>query len=211
MKQILMLDDHTIFRSGLARLLGESGSAAIQAHTGSVEQAREWLAAGSFDVMILDINLAGQNALELIPSFREIQASLPILVMSMYPASQFGHAAFKAGANGYLSKDVSPDELLRAIDWLSEGKNYVPGELEQQSEQGDSGKGYPHERLSDREIAILRMIADGVALTDIGARMFLSVKTVSTYRTRILEKLDLNNNAELVKYALAHGLTLGQI
>lgn len=208
MKQLLMLDDHTIFRSGLVRLLDESGQVQVPAHTGKAEQACQWLQEIPFDLMILDINLAGQNALELIPQFRQHRPQLPILVMSMYPANQFGHAAFNAGANGYLSKDASPDELLRAIELLCQGLSYRPRELQDKLDDDGQPAGYPHERLSDRELAILRMIANGVALTDIGARMFLSVKTVSTYRTRILEKLELTNNAELVKYALTHGLTL---
>jgi two-component system, NarL family, invasion response regulator UvrY len=208
MKQLLMLDDHGIFRSGLVRLLEESGQINIRSHSGEVEQVLQWLRESRYDMMILDINLAGQNALELIPAFRAIQTDLPVLVMSMYPASQFGQAAFKAGATGYLSKDASMDELLRAIEYLGNGLEYRPAEMENQPDNNVVGKGYPHERLSDREMTILRMIADGVALTDIGARVFLSVKTVSTYRTRILEKLNLTNNAELVKYALTHGLTL---
>ncbi len=157
--------------------------------------------------MTLDINLAGENSLDLIGQFRELVPNLAILVLSMYPKEQFADAAFNAGANGYLSKDATPPELFKAITTLAAGKEYTDNRPSWVS-TGSPALGLPHDRLSERELEILKLIANGDGLTEIGEKMFLSVKTVSTYRSRVLEKMEMNNNADIIKYAIAHGLTL---
>lgn len=205
--RILMVDDHTIFRSGFAKLLSDVEEFQVIGETGNSVATLDALKGGlNPDVMTLDINLAGENSLDLIVEFREHAPNLAILVLSMYPKEQFADAAFRAGANGYLSKDASPSELFKAISSIAAGKAYFD------TKESNSGlqmpTGLPHDRLSERELNILKLIANGDALTEIGDKMFLSVKTVSTYRTRILEKMEMSNNAEIVKYAVAHGLTL---
>ena len=205
--KILMVDDHTIFRSGFAKLLSDVEEFQVVGETGNSIETLEVLNSGLLpDVMTLDINLAGENSLDLIGQFRELAPNLAILVLSMYPKEQFADAAFRAGANGYLSKDASPSELFNAISAIAAG-NSCFGTPDSQTDQ-PTPTGLPHDRLSERELDILKLIANGDALTEIGDKMFLSVKTVSTYRTRILEKMEMSNNAEIVKYAVAHGLTL---
>lgn len=205
--KILMVDDHTIFRSGFAKLLSDVEEFQVVGETGNSIETLDALKSGlNPDVMTLDINLAGENSLDLIGQFRELAPNLAILVLTMYPKEQFADAAFRAGANGYLSKDASPSELFNAITSIAAGNSYY----DTQASNTDQPKptGLPHDRLSERELDILKLIANGDALTEIGDKMFLSVKTVSTYRTRILEKMEMSNNAEIVKYAVAHGLTL---
>ncbi|TCK04316.1 response regulator [Marinobacterium mangrovicola] len=206
--QVLLVDDHTIFRSGFAKLLADNDRFNVIAEAASIEETLAQLEdTPQIELVVLDINLGGTNALEHIDALRQCSPSIKILVMSMYPASQFGPAAYKAGADGYLSKDASPPELFSALAKLAAGEAYEHPCLAS-GEEREQIKGYPHERLSERELGILKCIADGDSLTEIGEKMFLSVKTVSTYRGRILEKLGLTNNAELIKYSLVHGLTL---
>jgi len=206
--RILMVDDHTIFRSGFAKLLSDVDNFEIIGETGTAEETLEALKGGlAPDVITLDINLAGINSLELIPSLRALAPKSRILILSMYPKEQFADAAFNAGANGYLSKDATPPELFKAITTLASGKDYTDNRPSYGT-SGSAALGLPHERLSDRELEILKLIANGDGLTEIGEKMFLSVKTVSTYRSRVLEKMEMSNNAEIIKYAIAHGLTL---
>ncbi len=204
---ILLVDDHSIFRSGLARLLSESTAFTVQAEAASIDQACGCLDTDTaLEVIILDINLAGQNALEQIPRLRHASADIPILIMSMYPPGQFAPAAYKAGANAYLTKDASPEELQTALTTIHDGS--IWHHPTQQPPHDTHDGAYLHDRLSDRELEILKLISTGDSLTEIGDKVFLSVKTVSTYRSRILDKLELTNNAELVKYALTHGLAV---
>ncbi len=203
---ILLVDDHSIFRSGLSQLLADSERFRVTRQAGDITQALKVLSDSSeLALMILDINLAGQNALDHIPEIREIRPDIPVLIMSMYPAEQFAPAAYQAGANGYITKDASEGQLYSALEILSQGQQYIHPDLEKHNVIEE---GYPHDKLSEKELRILKFIANGESLTEIGETMFLSVKTVSTYRSRILEKLSLNNNAELIKYALMHGLSV---
>ncbi|MGB1091716.1 MAG: response regulator [Oceanobacter sp.] len=203
MNKVLLVDDHAIFRSGLGRLISEIPGYEIAAEAASIDEAFSCLNAQSFDLVIMDINLGGQNALDHLPKLREKWPRLPLLIMSMYPAEQFAAPAYRAGANGYLSKDASQKELNRLLQKVTAGETVEHPVL------ADATKaGYPHERLSDRELEILKLIVAGDALTDIGEKMHLSVKTVSTYRSRVLDKLEMTNNAELIRYALTHGLTV---
>ena len=203
---ILIVDDHNIFRNGLAQLLTDCKKITISAQAADIDSALAALGEhADINLVILDVNLGGKNALDNISDLRAIRPDVPILVMSMYPAEQFAPAAYQRGANGYVTKDASEKQLFHAIHNLMNGKLYIHPDLACDEEQE---QGYPHERLSERELNILKFMADGMALTDIGDKMFLSVKTVSTYRTRILDKLHLDNNAELVKYALTHGLSV---
>lgn len=203
---LMLVDDHHIFRSGLSRLLSEGSDFEVTAEAASIDRACELLdERPDLEAIILDINLAGENALEKIPELRHHKADIPILVMSMYPPNQFAPAAYNAGANAYLTKDASPEELQTALEAILDGTIWRTDETTER----DYCEGvYPHDRLSERELEILKLIAAGDSLTDIGDKVFLSVKTVSTYRSRILEKLHLANNAELVKYALNHGLAV---
>jgi len=205
---LLLVDDHAIFRSGLNKLLADTGRFSVSGEASNIDEARNYLSRlPELNMIILDINLEGKNALDLIPTLRDIRPDIPILIMSMYPADQFASAAYRAGANGYLAKDTSQKQLYLALNTLLQGKNYQPAEIK--TKDGSlKYTGYPHEQLSKRELEVFKLISNGETLTDIGTQMFISVKTVSTHRSRILEKLGLNNNADIVKYAMRHGFSV---
>lgn len=210
MIEVLVVDDHTIFRSGLRRLLADEVDLRVRDEAGNAADAMQLLRQAAFDVVILDINLKGRSGLDLLKSLRREWSALPVLMVSMYPEQQFARAALDAGANGYVAKDAEPGDLLAAIRRVAQGGTWVssgfaararemPGRLPATGQP-------PHFRLTVREMQIMMAIVAGKSLTEIGAELFLSVKTVSTYRGRILEKLQLGGNSELVRYAMQHAL-----
>lgn len=210
MIDVLVVDDHTIFRSGLRRLFSDEHDIQVadEARNGAIALSK--LRQRTFDVVLLDISMEGRSGLEVLESMRAEYPTLPVLVLSMYPEEQYAMVAMKAGANGYLSKDVEPDELIRAIRHIANGQRYLSNKgAEMVLMQLDGRDERPvHQKLSAREYEVMRMIVNGVSLTEIGAKMFISVKTVSTHRTRILEKLGLSSNAELVKFAMRQGIEI---
>lgn len=212
MIEALVVDDHTIFRSGLRRLLADEPDMRVCAEAGNAAEAMELLRARRFGIVILDINMKGRSGLDLLKSLRRDWPRLPVLIVSMYPAEQFAQAALDAGANGYLAKDAEPGDLLTAIRQLAQGSSSLASKAAAVARPtktpaaGADDDHPPHFRLSAREMQILLAIVAGKSLTDIGAELFLSVKTVSTYRTRILEKLQLGSNPELVRYAMQNSL-----
>ena len=165
----------------------------------------------NFSVVLLDVSMAGRSGLEALPSIRAEFPKLPVLLLSMYPAEQYAVVALRAGASGYLTKDAEARELLHAIREVATGNRYLSSAATQrlllQPEMG--GEQPPHHRLSAREHQIMLLIAQGISLTEIGRRMFISVKTVSSSRTRILRKLGVESNAELVMYAVRHKIVHG--
>jgi len=209
MIEVLIVDDHTIFRSGVSRLLSDEPDLRVTGEAKNGREAIELLRLHSYQAVLLDINMEGRSGLEVLERIRADWPSQAVLMLSMYPEEQFASQALRAGAYGYLSKDADAPELLRAIRTVASGGRYIsPNAL-----GGvllniqDSGSQPPHQQLSAREMQIMLLIVQGVPLTEIGKRVFLSVKTVSTYRTRILVKLGLESNANLVRYALLHGLS----
>lgn len=208
MIRLLLVDDHTIFRSGLKRLFSDEEDIRVADEASDAHEALSKLREQTFDLLLLDIALEGRNGLDALPSIRAQQPNLPVLLLSMYPAEQFALVGLKAGANGYVSKDSEAGELIHAIRQVASGRRYLtPNAAEKILRQLESDDGRPpHQRLSGREYQIMRMIIDGMSLTEIGEKMFISVKTVSTYRTRILGKMAVNTNAELVLYAVRNGL-----
>ncbi|MDZ4254530.1 MAG: response regulator transcription factor [Sulfuritalea sp.] len=210
MIEVLVVDDHTIFRSGLRRLLGDEADMRVREEAGNAADAMQLLRQANFDAVILDINLKGRSSLDLLKSLRREWPTLPVLMVSMYPEEQFARAALDAGANGYVAKDAEPGDLLAAIrriaqggTWLSSGFAARAREMPGRPPASDQP---PHFRLTVSEMQIMMAIVAGKSLTEIGADLFLSVKTVSTYRSRILEKLQLGGNSELVRYAMQHAL-----
>lgn len=204
MIRILLVDDHTIFRSGLRRLLSDKPEFCVSAEASSSAEALSLVRDQAFEVVVLDINLNGRSGLDVLEGIRRTKPDLPVLIMSMYPEAQFGAATIRAGANGYLSKDTTPEALFSAIRTVAKGQRYpnVPGV----APDNDGGETMPHFRLSARELQILQLIVSGKSLTEIGRMTFISVKTVSTYRSRILEKLNLTSNAQLIDYAIRNGV-----
>ncbi len=160
------------------------------------------------DIVILDITLPDRSGLDILNDMKRLYPKIHVLVLSMHPESQFAVRALKAGAGGYMTKDSAPEELIKAIRKISDGKKYIsPTLAEKLADDLESGVGRSvHEFLSDREYQVLCMIASGKTLTQIGEELYLSVKTVSTYRARILEKMKLSTNADLIHYAIKNGL-----
>lgn len=208
MIRIVLVDDHTIFREGLKRLLLDEGDFSVVAEACNGPEALGAIRTHAVDVLVLDISMPGRSGLDLIPSIRSEKPLLPIVVLSMYPAEQYAVRAFEAGASGYVTKDMDAVELVASIRKVVQGKRYFsPQVAEKVMDSLDRVNGQlPHRDLSSREYEIMRLIVQGVRLTEIGKQSFLSVKTVSTYRSRILKKIGVTTNAELVQYALRHRL-----
>lgn len=206
--RILLVDDHTIFRSGLKRLFLDEPDVLVTGEARNSSEALALARSHGYELMLLDINMEGRSGLELLGSLRATSPRLPVLVLSMYPEQQYALVAIQAGAMGYLAKDAEPAELLRAIRRVAGGGQYLSAQaapLVQRQLQGMDGRP-AHQRLSVREHQIMMMMIKGMSLTEIGAEMLISVKTVSTHRGHLLEKLGLASNAELVLYAVRQGI-----
>jgi two-component system, NarL family, invasion response regulator UvrY len=208
MIQILIVDDHAVVRMGLARIIEFNQDLSVTAQAGSAEEAINILMTKKFDVVILDISLPGRSGIDIIKDILSMQPRMKIIILSMYKEKQFAIRAFKAGAVGYLTKEMAPDEIVKAILKVWTGGKYVSAELATilLDEMIEPSENMPHETLSNRELEVMRLIAAGKSLTLIAADLSLSDRTVSTYRTRILEKMGLKNNAEIIHYAIKHDL-----
>lgn len=205
--QLLLVDDHTIVREGLKRILEATGEGLriVEASTGF--QALECLRLQPFELAIVDLSMPGMNGLDLIRRIKADHPRVKILVLSMHAEEQYALRSFKAGANGYVTKDSAAEELVRAVHKVVGGGAYVTASLAERVVQQLSGDvGVPrHAQLSDRELEVLRHIVAGERMTDIADALHLSVKTVSTHKTRILDKLQLPNMAALIRYGLENG------
>lgn len=206
MIEILMVDDHAIFRSGLRRLLADEIDMRIVAEAGNGHAAIEHLRCRTFNLVLLDVNLGCRSGLETMRRIRAEWPRLPVIMLSMYPEEQYAPLAFELGANGYLSKDRDAEQLVATIRGAASGGCYLPPGM-RRSAFGMDGNTPLHRHLTEREWEILRLIIQGISLTEIGTRLCLSVKTISTYRTRLLTKLNLASNAELVRYCLEQGIS----
>jgi DNA-binding NarL/FixJ family response regulator len=206
--RVLIADDHAILRSGLKEILGHELK---DVECGEAEDARQVLLqvqSGGWDLVMLDITMPGRSGLDILKDIKAVRPKLPVLVLSMHPEDQYGKRVLKAGASGYMRKESAPDELIKAIRKVLAGGRYVsPALAEKLAVDLSDDVGWPsHETLSDREFEVLRMIASGKTVGRIAEELHLSVTTVSTYRARILEKMDLNTTAELMHYALRNHL-----
>ena len=206
--RILIADDHAVVRSGLRLILAESYKTAEFGEAGDSREALELALSQPWDIIILDISMPGRGGLDVLKELHAQRPSMPVLMLSMHTEKQFAVRAFRLGASGYLTKASAGTELLRAVTHILSGGRYVSTALAEllAAEIGKTGSGLMHERLSDREFEILRMIASGKTVKEIADELMLSVNTVSTYRTRILEKMDLRTNAELTHYAISNNL-----
>jgi DNA-binding NarL/FixJ family response regulator len=205
---LLVVDDHTIFRAGLARLVSDEPDIRVTGEAADGHTALAMIRSHRYGVVLLDINMGARNGLETLAAIRAEQPRLPVIMLSMYVEAQYARLALRSRANAYLSKDVGPEELLRAIRFVAGGGVYVTPALEPDTWRGApaGGNAPPHRTLSPREMQVMLKIARGVPLTEIGVQMCVSVKTVGSHRTRILDKLGVGSNAELVQYAMRHGL-----
>lgn len=208
MYRILIADDHPIVLRGLRQILEEGGNVRRITEVNSGEEVLAAIKEDNFDIVLLDISMSGMNGIDTLEEIREVKPALPVLMLSMYPEKDYALRAIKAGAAGYLTKKSAPTELSIAINKIARGGRYIsPGLADLiASTLTESSDAPLHERLSNREFQVLRMIATGKSLKEIGAEISLSPKTIGTFRSRILQKLNLNSNAELVRYALKHEL-----
>jgi two-component system invasion response regulator UvrY len=208
MLKILIADDHPVVRRGLKQIIADSRDMAVGDEAADGWEVLSKVRASDYDVVLLDVAMPGMDGLDVLTQLKHEKPRLPVLMLSMYPEEQFAIRAFRAGASGYLTKESAPDELVGAIRKVSTGGKYVSSSLAEKlaHDLHEDGKQPPHETLSDREYQVMRLIASGKTVTGIARELSLSVKTISTYRHRILEKMDLKNNAELTHYAIKNGL-----
>ena len=208
MIRVLVVDDHPVVRRGIIQILeGEPDMASVSEAANAGELMR-LAAGGDWDVVVLDINLPDRSGMEVLRDLKALRPDLPVLVLSMYPEDQYALRALKAGASGYLTKESVTEELVAAVRKAAGGGRYVSASLAEKLAEAmvsPVGKA-PHELLSNREFQVMRMIASGKRLKDIAQELRLSVKTVSTYRSRVMEKMGFQSDAQLIRYALRHGL-----
>ena len=204
MIRVLVADDHALVRRGLRELLAETGDIEVAAEAGSAAEAMERVRHQPLDVVVLDLSLPGRGGLDLLGEIKGERGDLPVLILTMHPEEQYAVRALKAGACGYLTKESAPELLVEAVRRAAAGGRYVSASLAEKLAQhlDDTRAREPHESLSDREYQVFRRLAAGRTVGQIAEELSLSVKTVSTYRTRILEKTGLATNAELMRYAL---------
>lgn len=209
MLRILVADDHTIFREGVRRILESHPEVAFVGEAKDGDEMLEQARGGEYDVVLVDISIRGRgDGLEALKQLKNEMPNLATLALSMYPEEQYAARALRAGASGYLTKESASDELFTAIRQVSKGRKYVSTSIAEKLASalfGDSEKKL-HEHLSDREFSVLRMIGKGMTLRKIAQELCLSEKTVSTYRSRLLEKMGMGTNADLIRYALSEGL-----
>lgn len=205
---ILLADDHVMFRSGLRRILADEFPKASIEEASSCDEVMKKIGGKTWNLVVLDIAMGKQNSLHILPDIKRLYPNMPVLLLSMYGDKQFIVQALRGGASGYLTKEHAPEELIRAIHTILAGRRYVSesvaGHLADYLAVGSSE--YPHEVLSPREHEVFLLLASGRAVSEIASELCLSVKTVSTHRSRILEKMALGSNAELMRYAMQHGL-----
>jgi DNA-binding NarL/FixJ family response regulator len=204
MIKILIADDHGIIRKGIKQILSRTSDIEVTAEASTGQEALEKIWTSHFDLVILDISLPGRNGLEILKQIKSQKPKLPVLILSMYPEEQYAVRVLRAGASGYLTKESDKNELIEAIRRIAEGKKYITPSLAEKlaSELEPSNDKALHERLSDREYHILCLIAKGKSSNEIAEELALSVKTVSTHRARVLEKMGMKSNAELTYYAV---------
>ncbi|HXD94713.1 MAG TPA: response regulator transcription factor [Bacteroidia bacterium] len=206
--RVLIADDHAIVRKGLAYLLREEFPDAEIHEASNGSEVLERVQNGIWDAILIDISMPGRNGLEILKQIRDFGIKAPVLVISMYPEEQYAVRVLKAGASGFLNKDTATEELITAFHKVLSGKKYISTSMAEKLAEGfDTTMAKPiNELLSDREMQVLQLIATGKSVGTIAEEISLSVNTISTYRTRILEKLNLTNNAELMRCAIDNGL-----
>ena len=206
--KVLIADDHTIVRKGLRQIIEETPDIVVVDEAGTSQEILDKVRKADCDVLLLDISMPGGNGLDILKRIKAERPHLAVMMLSVHPEEQYAVRALKAGASGYLTKGSAPDELINAIRKASTGRKYISPFLAEKLAFDLGGKleNAPHENLSDREFQVMCMIASGKTVGEIAEELSLSVKTVSTYRSRILEKMQMKNNAEITHYAMQQKL-----
>jgi DNA-binding NarL/FixJ family response regulator len=208
MNKIIIVDDHPVFRSGLKQILNDAYDMEVVGEAGNARQLYQLLDNVKWDVVVLDIVLPGESGLDILKELKYRFKKFSALCMSYHPESQFGIRALKAGAAGYLTKEAAPEEIVNAIRRIVSGRKYISHSLAEKLANGlDIQSEKPnHDKLSDREFQIMGMIGAGKTIKEIASELLLSVQTVSTYRSRILQKMNMKTNAEITRYVVENGL-----
>ena len=208
MLRILIADDHDVVRKGLIQILAKSFPGTDVDEAADGRQALALAEKGNYALVLLDISMPGRGGLEVLKEVKRHRPGVPVLILSMHPEEEYAVRAFRAGASGYLTKDSAAEELVQAVRTVLAGRRYLSASLTDMlaRELESNGVGPRHNALSDRELQVMRMLASGKTVTEIADELSLSVKTISTYRSRILEKLQVRNNAELARYAFENRL-----
>jgi len=206
--KILIADDHPVVRQGLKQMLGAEADIAVVGEARNGREVVELCGRVAWDVAVVDYNMPGKGGIELVKELRSRYPDHPVLVLSMYPEERYAVRVLKAGAAGYLTKESATEELVTAIRKVAKGGRFVtPAVGERLAQEVAGGGDKPlHERLSDREYQIMWMLSSGKTVHDIAQQLFLSPNTISTYRARILRKMNLKNNAEMMRYAITNQL-----
>ena len=209
MINILIVDDHLIVREGIKRLIDDTSNMRIVAEASSGQEAIDMICNNKYDLILLDISMPGQNGLQTLKQIKKYNKNISVLMLSMHSEEQYALRSIKAGASGYITKETAADQLVIAIRKITDGRKYISKEVAEllatdlYHEQDKD----PHENLSDREFEILKMIANGKTIKAIATELIISPKTVSTYRSRILKKLNMQNNSDLIYYVIDYKLT----
>ncbi len=201
MIKVVVADDHAVVRQGLKQIFSEAGDIMVAAEAGDAQQTLSKLLTANCDVLILDINMPGRSGFDILKPVKELYPNMAVLVFSMHPERQYALRVLKAGAAGYLPKDSAPEQIVEAIRHVAGHRKYSSPTLAE-SISADSYDQHPHTVLSEREHEVMRMIGDGNTVTEIAKLLSLSVKTVSTYRRRIMQKMVWRSNSEIIRYVL---------
>lgn len=203
LKNIILADDHTFIRLGLVQILKDEFPDVTIAEVADGESLVKEVFRGNFDLVITDLDMNGRSGLDAMEQIKSVKPDLPVLVLSIYPEDLYAIRALKTGASGYLNKNSAPEELVAAIHRVMDGKRYITPEIAEKLVDFSGGK-QPHELLSNRELEVFKMIASGQTLGEISEALSLAPSTVSTHRSRIMEKLQLHSNTDLTRYAITH-------
>lgn len=208
MINIIIADDHEIVRAGLKQIISDSKDLLVKGEARDGQELLEKVREDDYDVILLDIKMPGRSGLEILKQLKVECADIPVLVLSMHPEDQYAVRTIKAGASGYLTKETAGEKLIEAIKKVHKGGKYIsPSLAEKLADSIATDRDKPlHEYLTDREFQVVCLIASGKTVTEIAKDLFLSVKTISTYRQRILEKMNMKNNAELTHYVINNNL-----
>ena len=211
MTRILLADDHTLVREGLKQILSATTDLVVAGEAIDGDQALARVREGAYDVVMVDMSMPGLSGIDLIKRLKLEKPKVKILVLSMHGEEQYAVRAYKAGASGYLTKDSASRQLVEAIRKVAAGGAFISSEVAEQLALGamPGAQSMPHEALSDREFQVFRMIAEGKSVSDIAERLNLSVKTVSTHKANIMQKMQMGTAGDLIRYALSHGLVEG--
>lgn len=208
MIRIAIVDDHAIVRTGLRQYLSEHTDLQVAGEAANGREAMELVRAGGIDVLLMDLSMPGQGGVEALAAIRERNPDLPVLILSGLPEAHYATSLLRQGASGYLSKECDPEEIVNAIRVVARGRKYISGAVAELLAAGldPSASKAPHEQLSERELQVFLRLAKGETISQVAQGLSLSVKTVSTYRTRVMEKMNLASNSDLTYYAMKNGL-----